>query len=87
MLRWAIYIDIEGSAKICGSDEAQFFASVDVLMDGIVRIGSRVWPQTPNRLFVHSMSTATDNSWMAATAGFWSSWITALTRPTSAPYR
>jgi hypothetical protein len=53
MNRWAIYIDIEGSSKIYASDEAQFFASVDALMDGICRIGSQVCPETPNRLFAH----------------------------------
>jgi len=53
VVRWAIYIDVEGSSKVYDTDEAQFFASVDALMDGIVRIGSRVCPETPNRLFVH----------------------------------
>lgn len=53
MVRWAIYIDVEGSSKIYPRDEAQFFASVDALMDGIVRIGSLLCPETPNRLFVH----------------------------------
>jgi hypothetical protein len=51
--RWAIYIDIEGSSRIYARDEAQFFASVNVLLDGICRIGSQVCPETPNRLFVH----------------------------------
>ena len=51
--RWAIYIDVEGSSTMYASDEAQFFAAVDALMDGICRIGSLVCPETPNRLFVH----------------------------------
>jgi len=53
MQRWAIYIDIEGSSKIYAHDEAQFFASVNALLDGICRIGSQVCPETPHRLFVH----------------------------------
>lgn len=53
MQRWAIYIDIEGSSTIYAHDEAQFFASVDALTDGICRIGSQVCPETPNRLFAH----------------------------------
>src|SRR5688572_6159807 len=53
MKRWAIYIDIEGSSRIYAHDEAQFFASVNALLDGICRIGSQVCPETPNRLFVH----------------------------------
>lgn len=51
--RWAIYIDVEGSAKIYASDEARFFASMDALIDGIGRIGSLVCPEAPNRLFAH----------------------------------
>lgn len=51
--RWAVYIDVEGSSTIYASDEAQFFAVVDALMDGICRIGALVCPETPHRLFVH----------------------------------
>ena len=53
MLRWAIYIDVEGSSRIYATDEAQFIASVDALMESIVRIGSLVYPEDPNRLFAH----------------------------------
>lgn len=53
MKRWAIYVDIEGSSKIYASDEAQFFASVEALLGGICGIGSRVCPETPDRLFAH----------------------------------
>lgn len=51
--RWAIYIDVEGSSKIYASEETRFFASVDALIEGICRIGSRMCPETPNRLFAH----------------------------------
>lgn len=53
MQRWAIYIDIEGTSKIYKHNEVQFFASVNALLDGICRIGSQVYPESPNRLFVH----------------------------------
>ena len=53
MERWAIYIDIEGSSNIYAHDEAQFWSSLNALMDGICRIGSQFCPNDPNRLFVH----------------------------------
>jgi len=53
MKRWAIYIDIEGSSKIYLGNEAQFFRSVGALIDATCRIGSRVCPEAPGRLFVH----------------------------------
>lgn len=51
--RWAIYIDVEGSSKIYAADETHFFSVVDALIDGISRIGAHVFPESPNRLFVH----------------------------------
>lgn len=53
MSRWAIYIDIEGSQKVYPKDECKFYAAVDALIDGIGQIGSKVCPESPNRLFAH----------------------------------
>ena len=51
--RWAIYIDIEGTSKIYPHNHVQFFRAVDALFDAVCRIGSRVCPEEPDRLFVH----------------------------------
>lgn len=51
--RWAIYIDMEGASKIYAANAMQFFRAVDSLFDAVCRIGSRVFPEEPDRLFVH----------------------------------
>ncbi len=55
MQRWAIYIDLEGTAKIYEQDEIRFFTSFNALTDCVCRIGSRAYPRTPSRLFVHQV--------------------------------
>lgn len=55
MQRWAIQIDIEGFGALWGKDAAVLQALSD-LMDGIHRIGSRCYPESPYRLFAHQIA-------------------------------
>jgi hypothetical protein len=50
--RWSIHIDVEGfGAK--WKDTAEAFRGLNALMAGIYRIGARVYPEPPERLFAH----------------------------------
>jgi hypothetical protein len=51
--RWAIYIDMEGTSKIYPGNDVQFFRALNALFDAVCRIGSRVFPEEPDQLFVH----------------------------------
>ncbi len=52
--RWAIHIDIEGFSTLCreGNDAMR---GLNKLMLGIHRIGKNVFPEPPDRLFVHQL--------------------------------
>lgn len=53
--RWAIYIDIEGFGALCKIEgsEWQAFQALGALAEGILLIGQRCYPNTPDRLFAH----------------------------------
>lgn len=53
MTRTALYIDIEGFASIYPNDEVRALQSLGRLMNGIIQIGAKVFPDSPNRLFAH----------------------------------
>lgn len=55
MERWAIYIDIEGFSKVYPQDSISALKPLRSLMEGIYHIGSKVCPETPNRLFAHQV--------------------------------
>lgn len=55
MDRWAIYLDIEGTSKLYVKDEMVFFRAFDALLATLHKVGTRVYPETPNRLFVHQL--------------------------------
>ena len=55
MKRWCIFIDILGFSKLWGCNECQALHSLRELMRAIYRIGIDVYPEVPERLFVHQM--------------------------------
>lgn len=54
MRRWAVHIDIEGFGALY-DQEVDVLLSLGSLMEGIYLIGSRVFPESPNRLFAHQI--------------------------------
>jgi len=50
--RWCIHIDMEGFGALYGQED-QILWSFCELMRAIYRIGTRVYPEPPDRLFVH----------------------------------
>jgi hypothetical protein len=50
--RWAIYIDIEGFGVLYEHETTVLMALSD-LMEGIYAIGTKCYPESPNRLFAH----------------------------------
>ncbi len=50
--RWSIYIDIEGFGALYDKENIILLALGD-LMEGIFLIGSKCYPETPNRIFAH----------------------------------
>lgn len=53
--RWCIYIDILGFSKLWESEHMKALCSLRELMLAIYRIGTRVYPNEGERLFVHQM--------------------------------
>ncbi len=52
MERWSIYIDIEGFSALY-SEESHVLNSLGILAEGILFIGRKHCPKTPERLFAH----------------------------------
>ncbi len=55
MIRWAIFLDLEGVSKIFPENELQFYVPFDTALDAICRIGINVYPESPYRLFAHQV--------------------------------
>jgi hypothetical protein len=53
MDRWSIYIDVEGFGSIYELNKDRALRALADLMEALFRIGSRVFCQAPERLFVH----------------------------------
>lgn len=53
--RWCIYIDILGFSELWEREHIKALGSLRELMCAIYRIGTRVYPQEVERLFVHQM--------------------------------
>ena len=53
--RWCIYIDILGFSEFWEDERSKALASLRCLMLAIHRIGTKVYPDAPERLFVHQM--------------------------------
>jgi len=54
MDRWSIFIDIEGFRSTYTKD-TQAVLSLGALMEGILSIGSRCYPESAHRLFAHQL--------------------------------
>jgi hypothetical protein len=52
--RWAIYIDTEGFGALYPKED-QILLAFRQLMEGIFLVGSRCFPESPERLFVHQL--------------------------------
>jgi hypothetical protein len=52
--RWVIYIDLEGFGSLYGQED-QVLLSLGQLMEGIFRIGTCCFPESPDRLFAHQL--------------------------------
>ncbi len=53
--RWCIYIDILGFSKFWECDKRKALVPLGELMGAIYRIGTKVYPNEGDRLFVHQM--------------------------------
>ena len=51
--RWSIWVDVEGFAAIYQKDEGRAMRGLGDLMEVLYRVGSSIFSQTPDRLFVH----------------------------------
>lgn len=51
--RWSIYIDVEGFSHIYEEDQTRALSALSGLMDAIHRIASKVYTNSPDRLFIH----------------------------------
>lgn len=54
MNRWSIYIDIEGFGSTYDNN-SRALISLGALMEGIYLIGTRCFPESPDRLFAHQI--------------------------------
>jgi hypothetical protein len=52
--RWAINIDLEGFGHLYGKENLVLL-SLGELMEGIFRIGTRYYPESPDRIFAHQI--------------------------------
>lgn len=52
--RWAINIDLEGFGHLYGKENAVLL-SLGELMEGIFRIGTQYYPESPERIFAHQL--------------------------------
>jgi hypothetical protein len=53
--RWCVYIDILGFSDLWKSEGTEALGALGELMRAIYRIGTRVYPEEGDRLFVHHM--------------------------------
>lgn len=51
--RWSIWIDVEGFSTLYRSEEARAIAYLGELMEALFLIGTKMYPQEPERLFIH----------------------------------
>lgn len=56
MNRWAIWIDIEGFSQLYDSPNQTALVGLRALMEGILKIGTHVFPDSPKRLFAHQLA-------------------------------
>jgi len=54
MDQWSLYIDIEGFSSTYEKD-TQAVVSLGALMEAIHKVGSRCYPESPQRLFAHQL--------------------------------
>lgn len=55
MSRLAIYLDVEGTSKIYPEDAPKFHSGFDQLLCVLFAIGTKVYPEPPQRLFAHQV--------------------------------
>lgn len=51
--RWTLYLDVEGFGSKWTETDMEAFRGINELMEGIFRIGSRYYVESPSRLFAH----------------------------------
>lgn len=51
--RWALYLDVEGFGSKWDETTMDAFRGINTLMECIFRIGTRCYPEPPNRIFAH----------------------------------
>ncbi len=54
-MRWCMYIDILGFSQLWESKQSKTLHALGVLMQSIYRVGTRVYADEGERLFVHHM--------------------------------
>ena len=54
-MRWCIFVDILGFSQLWEAEQLKALHSLRELMKAIHRIGTRVYPDEEERLFVHHM--------------------------------
>ena len=54
-MRWCVFVDILGFSQIWEAEQSKALLALRVLMAAIYRIGTRVYPDEGERLFVHHM--------------------------------
>ena len=55
MERWSVCIDIEGFSVIYGKKKTQALSILGQLLNDLYLIGTRVFPRSPERLFIHQI--------------------------------
>jgi hypothetical protein len=53
MDRWGFYIDVEGFSAIYRNDKARAICVLNELMEALYKVGSTVFSESPDRLFIH----------------------------------
>jgi hypothetical protein len=51
--RWSIWFDVEGFSELYQTDDMQAIIALRELMESLYRIGSTIFSQPPDRLFIH----------------------------------
>ena len=51
--RWSIWVDVEGFSELYCTDEVQAIRALRDLMESLYLIGSTIFSQSPDRLFIH----------------------------------
>lgn len=56
--RWSLYIDVEGFGSKWDETTMRAFRGINTLMEGIFKIGDRLYREPPDRIFAHQFGDA-----------------------------